>query len=105
MPPPCCTVTAAFCRAEKMPGIESSIGPMTKQLKRVTLRSVPTPAWMRPPGRNLKSSRMPRKRSAQTAWASSGSTAASAVAMRRQVSAIVRSSRTPSRWRYLVLQT
>ena len=31
------------------------MGPITKQLKSVTLRSVPAPAWMRPPGRNLKS--------------------------------------------------
>ena len=42
-----------FLQASKMPSIESSIRPMTKQLKRVTLRPVPAPARMRPAGRNL----------------------------------------------------
>jgi len=44
MPPPCCIVTAPSCKALKMPGIESSIGPITKQLKSVTFRAVPAPA-------------------------------------------------------------
>ena len=44
MPPPCCIVTAPSCRARKMPGIESSTIPMTKQLNSVTLRAVPAPA-------------------------------------------------------------
>jgi hypothetical protein len=34
----------ASCKALKMPGIESSIGPITKQLKSVTFRAVPAPA-------------------------------------------------------------
>ena len=66
MPPPCCIVTAPSSKARKIPGIESSIVPMTKQLNSVTWRAVPAPAWMRPPGRNLKSCRMPKNRSSQT---------------------------------------
>ncbi len=50
-PPPCCMVTAPSCRARKMPGMESSISPMTKQLSSVTRRGVPAPASTRPPGR------------------------------------------------------
>ena len=44
MPPPCCMVTALSCKARKMPEIESSIAPMTKQLNSVTVRPVPAPA-------------------------------------------------------------
>jgi hypothetical protein len=51
MPPPCCSVSAASFRPWKMPGIESSSVPMTKQLNNVTLRPVPAPARMRPAGR------------------------------------------------------
>ena len=65
MPPPCCIVTALSCRARKMPEIESSIAPITKQLNNVTLRGVPAPAWMRPPGKNAKFLKMPKKRASQ----------------------------------------
>ncbi len=37
-----------------MPEMESSMVPMTKQLNSVTFRAVPAPAWMRPPGKELK---------------------------------------------------
>src|SRR3974390_1375635 len=66
MPPPCCIVRALSCKARNIPEIESSIVPRTKQLNNVTLRDVPAPAWMRPPGRNLKSCRMVKKRSSQS---------------------------------------
>ena len=56
MPPPCCMVMAPSSKARRCRGSKSSIGPITKQLNSVTLRSVPAPAWMRPPGKNLKSS-------------------------------------------------
>ena len=92
MPPPCCIVTALSCRARKMPEIESSIAPITKQLNNVTLRGVPAPAWMRPPGKNAKFLKMPKKRDSQPAL-SLCSTAASADATRRHVSAIVCSFR------------
>ena len=74
---------------------------MTKQLNRVTERPVPAPTRMRPAGRNWKSLRMSWKRPAQRAGSDSGS--ARAVATRRQVSATLLSTGSPSavRKRYL----
>ena len=57
IPPPACIVSAASLSASKMPDIESSMVPMTKQLNSVTLRAVPAPARMRPAGRKRKSCR------------------------------------------------
>ena len=51
MPPPICIVSALSRNAVNMPSSESSISPMTKQLKSVTSRPVPAPARIRPPGR------------------------------------------------------
>ena len=59
-PPPCCIVIAPSSSARQIPSIESSIGPMTKQLNNVTRRSVPAPARIRPPGRNLHDDRSAR---------------------------------------------
>lgn len=47
-------VTAPSSSARKMPGMESSITPMTKQLSSVKSRLVPAAAWIRPPGKKLK---------------------------------------------------
>ena len=41
MPPPCCMVSAASRRLAKMPDMSSGTVPITKQLKRVTLRPLP----------------------------------------------------------------
>jgi len=59
---------------------------MTKQLKRVTFRSVPAPARMRPAGMKPKSCSAARKRGSQTAG--SASVAASARATRSQVASM-----------------
>src|SRR5579885_1944548 len=104
MPPPCCMVTALSCRMRKMLPIESSIVPMTKQLKSVTLRPVPAPARMRPPGKNLKFSKMEKNRASQPS-PSSGSAAASAWATLLQVAATDCSRPEGSGKRYLELQT
>ena len=53
-PPPCCIVTAVSLSESRMPAIESSTGPETKQLNSVTCLSVPAPASTRPPGKNRK---------------------------------------------------
>jgi len=50
-------------------------------------RSVPAPAWMRPPGRNWKSRMMSRKRCSHAAR-SAASTSANACATRRQLASI-----------------
>ena len=87
-------VSAASFRLSKMPAMVSGIVPMTKQLNSVTLRSVPAPAVTRPAGRNRKSSSAARNFGAQSAGVSS--TAASARAMRSQLSSTVASRGVPS---------
>ena len=67
MPPPCCIVSAASFTASKMAPRSSSTRPMTKQLKRVTARSLPAPARMRPAGRKPKSAIASWKRAAHDA--------------------------------------
>src|SRR6185312_4600805 len=96
MPPPCCRVSAASRRAEKMPSIESSMVPMTKQLKRVTARPVPAPARMRPAGRNLCPARAAAKSCARRLRCSGFSAAASASATRAQLVATSWSMGVPS---------
>ena len=56
MPPPCCIVSAPAFKASNMPSVESSTVPITKQLNKVTSRSVPAPARIRPPGKKRKPS-------------------------------------------------
>jgi hypothetical protein len=80
-------VSAPSRSARKMPSIESSIGPMTKQLNRLTRRPLPEPAWMRPPGRNWKSRNSAAKR-ARHATRLVGSARATVAAIRAQVSSI-----------------
>ena len=65
-PPPACSVTMASRRALKMPLIESSSVPITKQLNSVVWCAVPAPARMRPPGKKRKSLKIARKRSRQS---------------------------------------
>ena len=55
MPPPCCIVSAASRKPEKIPDISSAISPITKQLNKVTDRSVPAPEIIRPAGKNCAS--------------------------------------------------
>ena len=55
IPPPCCMVSAASLSAKNMPDISSGILPITKQLNKVTLRSVPAPEMIRPAGKKQKS--------------------------------------------------
>ena len=64
-PPPCCIVTAASRKWLKMPARVSGMVPMTKQLNKVTERSVPAPARMRPAGMKRKSVSALVKRSCQ----------------------------------------
>jgi len=99
MPPPCCSVSADSSSARKMPAIESSMSPITKQLQSVTRRPVPAPARMRPPGRNAKSSsRAPNRRVHCRRRAAESSAAAIAQATRCQVCAMsVSRSAPPSR--------
>ena len=95
IPPPCCMVSTASFRPSKIPPMLSSTVPITKQLNRVTLRSpVPAPALIRPAGRNLKLSNALLNTSAQCLGSSS--LAASALAIRDQVSCTVRSIDVPS---------
>ena len=82
MPPPCCMVSAASFRPSKMPDMESSSVPMTKQLNSVTRRPEPAPARMRPAGRNLRSPINPSKACAQRSRKASGSACATARATR-----------------------
>jgi hypothetical protein len=82
-------VSAPSRRAAKIPSIESSIAPSTKQLNSVTRRPVPAPARMRPPGRKRPEASSWKKRSPQ---AGSRSAAATAVATRRKLSSGARSS-------------
>ncbi len=100
MPPPCCRVSAASRRFSKMPAMSSGMTPMTKQLKSVTSRLLPAPAWMRPAGRKAKSPSASKNRRRHFSTAvlppSARSGSASAPAMRRQLSSIVASSGVPS---------
>ena len=91
MPPPACMVVAASFSPSMMPERLSSIWPSTKQLMRVTWRSVPAPARIRPAGRNFQPCM------ALVNIFTSVSFAASARATRRRVSSIVRSTGVPSR--------
>ena len=77
-----------------MPVMSSGMSPMTKQLNRVTLRPLPAPEKIRPPGRKRKSSMASRNRGSQAAGSVSG--AARARATRRQVSETVLSTGSPS---------
>ncbi len=86
-PPPCCMVSAACFRCSKIPSRLSGIVPMTKQLKRVTARSVPAPARTRPAGMNRKSSTASRNRASQVERVSGASAAAMALATRWAVAA------------------
>jgi hypothetical protein len=52
-------VSAASFRLSKIAAMSSWIVFITKQLNRVTRRSVPAPAMMRPAGRTLKSASAP----------------------------------------------
>ena len=87
-------VSAASFKLSKMPDMSSGISPMTKQLNRVTMRSVPAPEMMRPAGRNLKFVSASRNCGAQVSGSSSR--AAKAVATRSQVSSMVLSTGRPS---------
>ncbi len=77
-----------------MPAMSSGIVPMTKQLNRVTARSVPAPAMIRPAGRNRKSASASMKRFSQ-ADRPLGSAAAIARATRCQLSSMVLSTGAP----------
>ena len=103
MPPPCCIVSAASFTASKMAPRSSSTRPMTKQLKRVTARSLPAPARMRPAGRKPKSAIASWKRAAHGARSPPSSGTAAARATRQNVSPSVPSIGRPptSRRRYL----
>ena len=52
IPPPCCIVSAASRKPENIPDMSSAISPITKQLNKVTDRSVPAPEIIRPAGKN-----------------------------------------------------
>src|SRR5476649_2062481 len=78
MPPPCCMVSAASFTFSKIDAMSSSIVPMTKQLKSVTVRPVPAPAITRPAGRNLKPDSACSKRPAQSSGSFSGTAKARA---------------------------
>ncbi len=80
-------VSAASFSASKMPARLSGIVPMTKQLKRVTVRPVPAPAMIRPAGRKRKSSSAAWNRSSQASGSAS-------IARERPGDAVARSSST-----------
>src|SRR5580692_6377991 len=96
MPPPCCSVSAASRKAEKMPSIESGMAPMTKQLNSVTLRPVPAPARMRPAGMKPPPESAALNVAFHCARASGASAEAAALATRMKVSATSRSTGVPS---------
>src|SRR4051812_23850203 len=96
MPPPCCSVSAASRRFEKIPSIESAIVPITKQLKSVTARSVPAPARMRPAGRKQCPASASANSAAHLSRCSGDSACAAACATRANVSCGSRSSGVPS---------
>ncbi len=87
IPPPCCIVIAASESCPKIPSSESSMYPITKQLKSVVRWSVPAPARIRPAGRNRRPWSDSWKVRSQPE-ASSRSLPAAALATRRHVSAI-----------------
>ena len=99
MPPPCCIVSAASFSAWKMPSRLSGMVPMTKQLNRVTLRSVPAPARIRPAGMKRMSAIASRKRASIASRRSGASAAATArAAVRRVHSEAVPAATAGSRW-------
>ncbi len=96
-------VRAPSFNAVKMPSMESSMSPMTKQLNRVTWCEVPAPARMRPPGRKRKSRSSEWKRGDHSCGRLS--TEATAPATRLQVSSTLASARPElSRRAYLLFQ-
>src|SRR5690606_5807325 len=80
-----CIVIAPCFKCSKIDSIESSMKPITKQLKSVVRRPVPAPARMRPAGRNLKPVTASRNAASCSPLRSACATAAATL---RHVSAI-----------------